>query len=296
MLKDQISDVRRFNRTFSQRIGALQESYQKLGLPLGEARVIYEVGQAGLDVRDLRHRLALDSGYVSRLLRKLEDRKLVTIHAAETDARVRRVALTAKGRRMFNDIDRAGDAVASGLLEPLRPRDRQRMTAAMAEVERLTRAAAVTIAPEKAASADARWCLAEYFSEIANRFDAGFDPAKGLPAPIAEMTPPHGVFLVARLDGRPVGCGALIIETGFVGHIRRMWISADVRGLGLGRRMLDALEVQAQDLQLRTLRLETNRNLTEARALYEAAGYRDVPRFSDEPYAHHWFEKPLARV
>ncbi|MBO6518682.1 MAG: MarR family transcriptional regulator [Rhodospirillales bacterium] len=295
MAKKQISDVRRFNRTFSQRIGALQESYQKLGLPLGEARLVYEVGTTGIDVRDLRNRLGLDSGYMSRLLRKLEERKLLATHASAADARVRRIELTAKGKRLFADIDRAGDTVAAGLLAPLRPADRQRLIEAMADVERLTRAAAVRIGPEKASSPAALWCLNEYFAEIAARFDAGFNPAKGLPAPIAEMTPPRGVFLVARLDGRPVGCGALIVETGFIGHIRRMWIASEVRGLGLGRRMLDALEEQAAELQLRTLRLETNRNLAEARALYQDAGYREVPRFSDEPYAHHWFEKALRR-
>ena len=74
-----------------------------------------------------------------------------------------------------------------------------------------------------------------------------------------------------------------------------MWVSPSARGLGLGRRLLSELERLAADHGVRRLRLETNRNLTEAIALYRSAGYRDVPAFNDEPYAHHWFEKTLPR-
>jgi ribosomal protein S18 acetylase RimI-like enzyme len=73
-----------------------------------------------------------------------------------------------------------------------------------------------------------------------------------------------------------------------------MWVTDEVRGLGIGRRMLESLEAEALGLGLRTVRLETNRALTEAISLYRSAGYREVSRFNDDPYANHWFEKRLS--
>lgn len=291
MLESDIKHVRRFNRTFSRRIGALNDSYQNLGRPLGEARLIYEIGPDGDEVRNLRARLGLDSGYVSRLLRGLEAQGLVKTCADVADGRVRRAELTARGQRAYAAIDATGENVAAEILAPLRAPERQRLLTAMQAVEHLTRAAAVDIATEPVQGTGAQWCLMQYFADIAARFETGFDPASGLPAANKDLTPPRGVFLVARLDGEPVGCGALMIDDGHIGHIRRMWISPDARGLGLGRRMLSAIEEQARVFGLDTVRLETNRTLKEAQSLYASAGYREVSAFSDEPYAHHWFEK-----
>ena len=107
------------------------------------------------------------------------------------------------------------------------------------------------------------------------------------------MRPPLGSFLVAAVDGEPVGCGALRAIAPGVGYLKRMWVAASMRGAGLGRRMLAALEDEARSLGFATLRLETNRALAEAIRLYRSAGYTEVAPFNDEPYAHHWFEKPL---
>ena len=74
---------------------------------------------------------------------------------------------------------------------------------------------------------------------------------------------------------------------------KRMWVAPSARGLGLGRRLLAELERHARDAGVRTLRLDTNRALTEAIALYRAAGYEEIPRFNDEPHAQHWFAKSL---
>jgi GNAT superfamily N-acetyltransferase len=142
-------------------------------------------------------------------------------------------------------------------------------------------------------SPDALWCLGEYFNELAERFESGFDPGKSISANADELRPPVGIFEVARLGGQPIGCGALKIKDKKTGEIKRMWVHTDARGLGVGRRILDALEEKAKGLSLRRLRLETNRALKEAQALYRNSGYVEVPPFNDEPYAHHWFEKAL---
>ena len=106
--------------------------------------------------------------------------------------------------------------------------------------------------------------------------------------------PPLGALLIARLHGRPIGCGALKFHTPAPAELKRMWVSPDARGLGLGRRILRELEQHAINSGARVVRLETNRALKEAIQLYRSAGYREVAAFNDEPYAHHWFEKRLA--
>jgi len=287
----QISRLRSFNRTVSQRIGALNDRFLDRGRPLGEARLLYEIGHAGAEVRALRARLELDSGYVSRLLRSLERQGLLKGETAAGDGRVRRVRLTAKGRREVAELDRRSDAFARSVLAPLSTTQQTRLIAAMSEVERLLRASAVRIAAEPADSADARWCVAQYFGELGRRFDAGFDPARSISADAHELTPPAGVFVIARLGGRPIGCGALKAKERCIGEVKRMWVDGEARGLGVGWRLLATLEADARKFGLETLRLETNRSLVEAQALYRRAGYREVAPFNDEPYAHHWFEK-----
>jgi DNA-binding MarR family transcriptional regulator/GNAT superfamily N-acetyltransferase len=293
MPAEHIQQVRRFNRLVSQRIGALEVSYLHRGRPLGEARVIYEIGAEGADLRVLREKLGLDSGYASRLLRSLEAQGLVRVESGSGDGRRRRLSLTRSGRAELHTYDRLSDDLADAMLAPLSAAQRDRLLAAMVEVERLLRAAALDIRVERPGSADARSCLEAYFRELATRFEVGFDPGRSISANEEELTPPAGYFVVARLDGRPAGCGALKVKEGGIGEIKRMWTDETARGLGIARRVLEALETKARKLGLMTLRLETNKSLHEAQALYRRSGYREVERFNDEPYAHHWFEKRL---
>ena len=137
--------------------------------------------------------------------------------------------------------------------------------------------------------------MRSYFAELNARFDAGFDPARALPVDAEELVPPDGVLLLARLHGEPVGCGALKLKGRGAAEIKRIWVSQSTRGLGVGRRLLRELEEHAANNGATTVRLDTNRTLTEAIALYRSEGYREVRRFNDEPYADHWFEKSLGR-
>ena len=286
-----IEQVRAFNRAVTRRIGALSDDYLGRGRPLGESRLLFEIGRDGADLRNLRERLGLDSGYLSRLLRSLEARGLVASKPAPGDARVRRATLTRKGLAEWTALDRQSQAMATSLIAPLGSSQRTRLLAAMAEVERLMRASEVAIGPADPASADARACFDAYFAELQMRFDSGFDPVLTISATPDELTPPAGILLLARLDGRAIGCGALKAGPRGVGEIKRMWVDPSARGLGIAQRLLDAIEQQAVILSLRTLRLDTNRSLVEARALYLRNGYREIPAYNQNPYAHHWFEK-----
>jgi GNAT superfamily N-acetyltransferase len=142
-------------------------------------------------------------------------------------------------------------------------------------------------------SAGARHCLARYFAEITARFKDGFDPGQSSAPTLDDFAPPSGAFLVVTLDGAVVGCGGFKREASGAAYIKRMWVAPEARGHGLGRRLLNALEEKARTLGYRIVRLDTEKSLTEAQQLYRSSGYAEVPRFNDELYAHHWFEKRL---
>lgn len=289
-----VEQVRSFNRIMTERIGVLNDHFLGRDHPLGEARLIWEIGEQGTTVRALRRRLGLDSAYVSRLLRSLERQGLVTVVAGGSDGRVRQVHLTEAGLHERSELDHRADTFARSLLEPLGERERVKLAAAMAQVERLLIASMVEIAVADPTSADARWCLQQYFAELGERFEAGFDPARSISADAHELTPPRGLLLVARLREEPVGCGALKLHANAPAEIKRMWVAQRARGLGLGRRLLLDLERHARELEVAVLHLETNRTLNEAIHLYRESGYQEVAPFNDEPYAHHWFEKRLS--
>jgi DNA-binding MarR family transcriptional regulator/ribosomal protein S18 acetylase RimI-like enzyme len=292
MQDQEIAQVRRFNRTVSQRIGALEESYLALGRPLGEARLIFDLGLAdGSDLRDLRGRLGLDSGYLSRLVRSLEAQGLVEVRPAAEDRRVRRIGLTDAGRAAWRQYDERSDQLAASLLEPLTASQRGRLLAAMAEIERLIRA--IEIGVEPADSVDSRKCLEAYYAEIDRRFEGGFALDGGNPFDPGDAIPPSGWFVLARLQGEAVGCGALKRLDARTGEIKRVWVSPQARGLGLAERMMGRLERLAHDAGFKTVKLDTNRALTEAHALYRKLGYRETERYNDNPYAHFWFEKAV---
>jgi GNAT superfamily N-acetyltransferase len=206
---------------------------------------------------------------------------------------VRRAQLTRKGLAERAELDRRADDVAARILEPLSVSQRATLVDAMTKVERLLQASMVRFAVEDPASPDAQWCLEQYFAEISERFEGGFDRARVLPATAPEMTPPAGAFIVARLRDKPVGCGGLKFHGDEPAELKRMWLSPAVRGMGLGERLLQELERHAREAGVKVLRLETNRALREAIALYRKSGWVEVDRFNDEPHAHHWFEKRL---
>ncbi|MET7974617.1 helix-turn-helix domain-containing GNAT family N-acetyltransferase [Streptomyces mirabilis] len=284
--------LRRFNRYFTRRIGALDDHYLGQDRPLGEARLLFEVGD-GASLRELRGRLGLDAGYLSRMVRALQAQGLVRVSVPAEDSRLRVAELTPAGRVEVQEQNRRADALAEGLLGSLDERRRGELTAAIAVAERLLRLAAITVESVDGAARDARDCLAGYAADIDARFPEGFDPA-ALVRP-DEVSGDSGAFLVAYEEGRPVGCGALRRLTSDTGEIRHVWVRPEARRLGLARRILDGLERAAVARGYGVVRLDTHAVLTEARAMYRACGYTEIPRYDDNVYAAHWFEKRLPR-
>jgi DNA-binding MarR family transcriptional regulator/GNAT superfamily N-acetyltransferase len=288
-----IRQVRSFNRTVAEGIGAIDDRFLGRGRPMGESRLLWEIGEDGADLRTLRARLDLDSGYLSRTLVSLERQGLVVVRARPDDRRVRCATLTAAGADERAELEKLSDAVACRVLEPLSDEQRQRLVAAMSEVERLLQASMVRFTIDDPDSKDARWCFEQYFAELNARFDSGFDPSLSLSADARELTAPEGALIVARLHGQPVGCVALKFHGESPSELKRMWVSQSARGLGLGRRLIEEAEKHARQAGIRVVRLETNRTLVEAIGLYRRSGYVEVEAFNTEPYAHHWFEKKL---
>src|ERR671919_1053311 len=288
-----VAQVRRFSRLVTQRVGALDDHFLARDRPLGEARVLWEIGPEGCDVRALRSRLDLDSGYLSRLLRSLEAAGLVTVEPSAPDKRVRTARLTAAGLRERVVLDERSDELAESLLEPLNESQRSRLVSAMSDVERLLTAAMVEVKPVDPLHSHAQYCISQYFAELDRRLDIGFDPSISISADADELRPPAGLVLLATLRSEPIGCGALKFHDDAPTELKRMWVADSARGLGIGRRLLAELEAEASRSGSTIVRLETNGSLTEAIALYRSSGYTEVEPFNDEPYAHHWFEKRL---
>jgi DNA-binding MarR family transcriptional regulator/GNAT superfamily N-acetyltransferase len=279
--------LRGFNRTYTQRVGVLDESFLDTGYPLGVTRLLFEIGYDGATVRELRDRLDLDSGYLTRLLRRLTDDGLAEVSPDPADRRRRVVTLTAGGRRAWQRLDDRSEELARGLVEPLTPRQRERLTDALTTADLLVRAATVEVRETDPTDPVARDAVGRYVAELGRRFPGGFDPEE----------PDHsGTFLVATSAGQAVAYGGVRQISDDTGEIKRMWVHDDWRGAGLGSRMLRELEALAGRLGHTRVVLDTHRALVEALAMYARAGYTEIPRYNDNPYAQAWFEKVLTRV
>ena len=156
------------------------------------------------------------------------------------------------------------------------------------------------IAPKLEVSAEppgsdlATGLLSQYFEELRRRFSGGFDPSLALAARDDQLVHPDGAFLVARVEGRAVGCGAVRRLDALTAEIKHMWVDPAARGRGVGKTLLASLEDAARRLGCTTVRLDTSSHLPEAISLYRSSGYTEIGPYNENPYAHHWFEKHLS--
>ncbi len=288
-----VETFRQFQRVVTREVGALQDDFLGRGRPFGASRLLWEMGDGPVEVATLRGRLDLDAAYVSRLLRSLEAEGLVTTGPSPTDARAKVVARTPTGADEAMLLDTLSDDAATSLLGELDPAERAEVDQAARVLTRALTRPHLTIEIVDPESRDAQWCVSQFFAEIDALFDSGYDPAKAVVVGSADLTPPHGAFLVARLRGQPVGCGGVKLPAGAPAFLKRMWVAPSARGLGVAGLLLDRLESLAVAAGSPAVTLDTHSLLTAAGRLYETRGYRQVPDFNGEPHADRWYRKNL---
>jgi DNA-binding MarR family transcriptional regulator/GNAT superfamily N-acetyltransferase len=288
---DPVSRVRRFNRAVTSAVGALDNSFLGRGRPLGAARVLNAIGQGRFDVSEVRDYLGLDSGLMSRLLRSLEDEGLIETQAHDDDARRRVASLTRAGKREFAAYEALSNTQAESFLA--RNAQAEALLAAMDLIASALTRDRIALGEVDPRSDEARYCLREYYAELGRRFKQGFDVSLSRDPDAKDMRRPRGSFIVAMSDTLPIGCvGLKGTEHGYA-EIKRLWVAPSARGLGLGKRLMDAAEDAARTLGIALLRLDTNSALPEAGQLYRTTGWREIPRFNDDPYPDLFFEKQI---
>ncbi|WP_417580167.1 bifunctional helix-turn-helix transcriptional regulator/GNAT family N-acetyltransferase [Pelagibacterium sp.] len=291
MSLDPIARFRRFSRAVTSEVGALDDSFLGRGRPLGSARVLNAIGHGRSNITQLRDYLGLDSGLMSRLLRGLEDEGLIETRPDPQDGRRRLLVLTPAGQGEFRAYEDMSNARAEAVLAR-HPRP-DTLLAAMDLVASALGRERVILTEVDPRDDRAIYCLHQYYEELARRLETGFDVKRSADPDVMDMTRPRGAFILALSDGLPIGCVGLKGTEKEYAEIKRLWIAPSARGLGLANRLMAAVELTAKSLGIDRLRLDTNRALPEAIAMYRRSGWTEIGRFNDDPYPDFFFEKHL---
>jgi DNA-binding MarR family transcriptional regulator/GNAT superfamily N-acetyltransferase len=288
---DPISRVRRFNRVVTSEVGALDTSFLGRGRPLGAARVLNAIGQGQSNVASIREYLGLDSGLMSRLLRGLEDEGLIETVSNRQDARRRIARLTEAGRSEFQAYEALSNAQAETFLaRHSRPEE---LLHAMDLVASVLGRSLIAVEEMDPRHNDARFCLSEYYAELARRFENGFEVSLSRDPDAVDMIRPRGAFLVAMSDSLPIGCVGLKGTGSEIAEIKRLWVAPSARGLGLARRLMTAAEGVARELSINILVLTpTARWRRRNSSTATPAGTR-LTVSTTNPYPDTFFEKHL---
>jgi DNA-binding MarR family transcriptional regulator/N-acetylglutamate synthase-like GNAT family acetyltransferase len=287
---DRVSAVRHFNRFYTRRIGVLHEGLLASPFSLAEVRVLYELAhRPAVTASDLVRDLALDSGYLSRILRDFEKRGLVRRATSQTDGRQRPLTLTAEGKRTFAPLERRSAQEVATLLAPLSETDQARLAGAMQAIERMLEPAGAAGEPfvlRAHRPGDMGWVVQAH-GEIYWR-EYGWDERfEALVAHIAgefveKLDPARERCWIAEREGERVGSVFLVRKSATVAKLRLLIVDPRARGLGLGAHLVAECIRFARDCGYRTLTLWTQENLRAARRIYQAAGFALAAR---EPHA-----------
>jgi DNA-binding MarR family transcriptional regulator/GNAT superfamily N-acetyltransferase len=279
-----ISTVRAFNRFYTRQLGLLEEGMLKSAFSLTEVRVLYELAhREGVTAGELARELGLDAGYLSRVLGKFETGRLITRTPSACDGRQAVLALTSKGRKAFTPLNRASHAQIASMLAPLRPGDRDKLVRSMRTIEGLLGARAepkVAYVLRDLRSGDVGWIVHRQGVLYAQEY--GWDETfEGLVAEIAgafvkNFNPKMERCWVAEREGEIVGSVFLVRASDALAKLRLLYVEPSVRGLGIGRRLVDECVRFARAKSYKTLTLWTNDVLVSARRIYEAAGFKLV--------------------
>jgi DNA-binding MarR family transcriptional regulator/GNAT superfamily N-acetyltransferase len=295
--KEQVADVRAFNRFYTRQIGLLEERLHKSSFSLTEARVLYElVHRTGLTATDLGRDLGLDAGYLSRLLKKFEGRGLVTKTPSRVDARQSMLAITKAGRKAFEPLDRASREEVTGLLGRLSAEHREAVVAAMQRVQRLLakdpKAEKISYRLRPLQVGDIGWIVHRQSVLYAREYgwDESYEAlaAEILAGFVKSFDPENENAWIAEREGEVVGSVFLMRKSADVAKLRLLYVEPSARGLGIGRRLVNECIEFARSKGYRTLTLWTNNVLVSARRIYQAEGFQLV---GEE--RHHSFGKDL---
>jgi DNA-binding MarR family transcriptional regulator/GNAT superfamily N-acetyltransferase len=291
-----IEAMRAFNRFYTRQIGLLDEALLKSSFSLTEARVLYELAnREGMVASDLVRDLALDPGYLSRLLKKFEERGLVERAATEADSRRSEINLTLAGRQAFAPLNEGSNDQVRALLDRL-PRDEQyRLVKAMQVVRRLLGDGAEPRVPyllRPLQVGDVGWIA--HRQGLIYAQDYGWDEtyevlvAEILVAFVRNFDPKWERSWIAEREGEVVGSVFVVRKSPEVAKLRLLYVEPSARGLGIGRRLVDECIAFARAKGYETLTLWTNDILGSARRIYQAAGFT----LAEEEH-HHSFGKDL---
>lgn len=285
--------LRRFNRYYTNRLGLLSRYRFDTNLTLTEARVIFEIGQTGEHTQSALGRdLKVDMGYLNRVVRRLEERGLVSIRKDERDGRVSLLALTESGHTMLAKINSDSDAEVEDMLRGLNEREARALVTHMREAQRLLEKQAGRRARIQRAKSDedidaARTLMREYAEFLGEDLSfQGFDKElAGLPG---KYSPPSGALFIARMPAgtggsRPAGCVALRRLSAGICEMKRMFVRPECRGLGIGRLLAERVIEEARVLGYRLMRLDTLNRLESAVGLYRSMGFKQIPPYCENP-------------
>ena len=284
--------VRRFNRFYTGRIGALRAGLLDSPFSLAEARLLYELAHRERPTAaELARDLGLDAGYLSRMLRGLERRRLITRERSKSDGRQSLLGLTAEGKRTFGTLNTRSAAEVRAMLGKLSDTGQRRLVEAMCDVERLLGTAPEPKIPyllRPHRPGDMGWVVHRHGALYAQEYgwDERFEAlvATIVARFIENFDPKRERCWIAERDGEIVGSVFLVSKSRTVAQLRLLYVEPSARGLGIGKRLVDECERFAREKGYRKIMLWTNSILHAARHIYEAAGYRLV---AEEP--HHSF-------
>ena len=281
---NRIDAVRRFNRFYTRRIGALQQGYMGSPFPLPQARVLYEIGQRGAcTASELGAELDLDLGYLSRLLQTLKRQGMVQGEAAREDARRVRLSLSARGRKAYQQLDGRSRELVAGMLGKLPSPDQARLVGALQAVESVLgkkEQSAITLREHR--PGDMGW-IVERHAVLYHEQDGWGAAFEALVAQIVKdflenFDAGRERCWIAERDGERVGCVFVVKQSATVAKLRLLIVEPSARGAGLGRRLVDECIAFARAKGYRKLVLWTHAHLLAARSIYRAAGFKKLPR------------------
>lgn len=296
-LDDPVQTIRRFNRFYTRQIGVLHEHLLESQFSLTEVRVLYELAhREKITAKDLCLDLSLDRGYVSRMLQTFETHGWITSTPSSADRRSLMLSLTAKGRKVFEPLDRRSSNEVAAMLARLAPQQQKKMLSAIRDIESVLAPTDVPPTPyilRQHRPGDMGWVVqrhgALYWQEY--HYDERFEAlvAEIVAEFIQHLDPKRERCWIAEKDEMNVGSVFLVRKSDKVAKLRLLLVEPSARGLGIGRHLVDDCVRFAREARYKKIMLWTQSELTAARKIYQGAGFERV----DEKKHDSWSRKNL---